>query len=116
MEEQIWFALSDIFVDNEIDFGYIASKIYMYSLEDIKYRLFYEIAPVYGSVYLTPVPNEWIGYDKNEFIKSIRLHIKKTGNSKIYKAKSIFLGKFYSFILKSVWLDLKKEIKLLKDN
>ena len=47
MEEDMWFALSDIFVDNETDYKFIASKIKDTPHEVIKEALFYKLAPLY---------------------------------------------------------------------
>lgn len=44
--EDLWFSLSDLFVDNEIDYKFIADQISDYDVEPIEFHLFYNVAPV----------------------------------------------------------------------
>lgn len=111
MEEDMWFALSDIFVDNEVDYKFIASKLKDTPHEVIKKTLFYKLAPLYGSVYFTPVPQEWIGFDRADVILKVKKHMNKYNNNKTYRLKINILGAFYSLFLNDVWKELKLELE-----
>ncbi|WP_258912692.1 DUF7079 family protein [Pectobacterium odoriferum] len=57
-------ALSDIFVDNEVDFKYISSIAKKFPVTIVEEILFEWVAPVCYTNLLTPAPSVWSGFDK----------------------------------------------------
>lgn len=60
-------ALSDIFIDNEVDFKYISSVAEKFSVEIVEKILFEWVAPVCYTNLLTPAASVWIGFDKKRY-------------------------------------------------
>lgn len=83
MEDKLIFfdlcgALSDIFVDNEIDFKYIASVAKEFPVDTVEEILFEWVAPVCYTNLLTPAPSVWCGFDKKRYgLTFVSIIIKK---------------------------------------
>ncbi|MDW5416453.1 hypothetical protein R6242_07685 [Iodobacter sp. CM08] len=73
--EEIWEALSDLFVDNEIDYQEIAGKVRGVDLNPLERILFEEVAPYCAPNLSVPAPSVWSGFDKAELLKGVRLII-----------------------------------------
>lgn len=76
-------ALSDIFVDNEVDFKYIASIAKCFPVDKVEEVLFEWGAPVCYTNLLIPAPSIWSGFDK----KALWIDIFE------YQSKKCFLTK-----------------------
>lgn len=57
-------ALSDAFVDNEVDYTDIAKRVKDFDYNTVEQIFFHEVAPVCHSNLETPVPPIWTGFDK----------------------------------------------------
>jgi hypothetical protein len=106
--ERLWVDLSDIFCDDEKYFMELAKKINtycIYSIEEIKYIFFYEVAPIckqsegnfdYG-----------FGFDEEILIKNIN----KMFNSMIYMLyNNLFYYKYLQKACKAKWEKFEKEL------
>lgn len=60
---KIWSALSDIFVDNEVDYKSIADAIKPYKKSSVEKIFFTEVAPVCYSNMQAPIPPIWTAFD-----------------------------------------------------
>ena len=60
---KIWSALSDIFVDNEVDYKSIATALKPYKKSSVEEIFFTEVAPLCYSNMQTPVPPIWTAFD-----------------------------------------------------
>jgi hypothetical protein len=60
---KIWSALSDIFVDNEVDYKSIAKVLKPYKKSSVEEIFFTEVAPLCYSNMQTPVPPIWTAFD-----------------------------------------------------
>lgn len=70
--EELWCALSDIFVDNETPYQEMAKRISHHDLDVIEFHLFYNVAPACASnLYATPPPI-WTGFDEDDLIDDIK--------------------------------------------
>lgn len=99
-------ALSDIFVDNEIDFKYISSVAKNFPVDKVEEIFFEWVAPVCYTNLLSPTPTVWSGFDPN----TLWFDICKYQNNKGFFAK--FKHKLLVIILKKVY---KNEWTILKD-
>ena len=101
-------ALSDIFVDNEVDFNYIASIAKDFPVAIVEEILFKWVAPVCYTNLLTPVPSVCSGFDN----KSLWIDICDYRNKKGFPAKC--KHKLLVAILKATymkeWVNLKYEM------
>lgn len=115
-KRELWSALSDLFIDNEINYSAIANKVQNYSSDTIEYSLFYEIAPICSPNLSSSIPFVWSFFEIDAIAPLIEEHILRYGSEKLYKLKIDILVCYYKFQYKSEWLELQKEIFLLKDN
>ena len=70
-------ALSDIFVDNEVDYEYIASVARNFPLKHVESVLFEWVAPVCYTNALSPVPPIWSGFESEALWRDIQELIAK---------------------------------------
>lgn len=70
--EEVWGALSEVFVDNEIDFALIASQVADVDLFELEQIFFNEVAPHCGPNLMSAIPPVWSGFDCNELASGIR--------------------------------------------
>lgn len=59
-------ALSDIFVDNEINYQYIASTAKYFPLGLVEYVLFEWVAPICYTNLISPTPPIWAGFNRQD--------------------------------------------------
>lgn len=57
--EKIWMAFSDAFVDNEVDYNNIASRIRGFNLDQLEENIFREVAPYCGVNLMSVIPVVW---------------------------------------------------------
>ena len=64
-EERIylWSALSDVFVDTEVDYGYIARQVAGFDRATVQAAFYQDVAPACYSNMLAPIPPIWTGFD-----------------------------------------------------
>lgn len=64
-EERIhlWSALSEVFVDNEVDYAYIARQVAGFDRAMVRAAFFEDVAPACYSNMLAPIPPIWTGFD-----------------------------------------------------
>lgn len=92
-------ALSEIFVDNEVDIKYISSVAKKFPIEKVEYIFFEWVAPVCYTNPLTPAPSVWAGYDKQELWDEICAYQTK-------KNHLMQLNTSYSFYFLSLFLKM----------
>ncbi|EPF74636.1 hypothetical protein F945_01403 [Acinetobacter rudis CIP 110305] len=107
--EDLWFSLSDLFVDNEIDCKLIADQILDYDAETIEFHLFYNVAPVCSLNLEQMIPTIWAGFSKDELIKDIQVRGISSRNQITWKKK--LAAKLYKFKYRKDWELLKSFLK-----
>lgn len=115
-KRELWLALSDLFIDNEINYSAIARKTQHYSLNIIEHSLFYEVAPICSPNLSRSIPVVWSFFEIDIIAPLIEEHILRYNNKKLYKIKVDFLVNYYKFQYKLEWMKLQKEIILFKDH
>ncbi|MGE5385430.1 MAG: hypothetical protein ACM3SV_06010 [Betaproteobacteria bacterium] len=70
--EDVWEALSDVFVDNEIDYSYIAAQVADVDVRQLEEIFFNEVAPHCGPNLMSTIPPVWSGFDRRELANGIR--------------------------------------------
>lgn len=101
-------ALSDIFVDNEVDFKYIASIAKDFSVPTVEEILFEWVAPVCYTNLLTPAPSVWCGFDKKTLWIGICEYHNKKGFTATCKHK--LLVSILKITYRKEWATLKHEM------
>ncbi|WP_018914530.1 hypothetical protein [Thiomonas sp. FB-6] len=70
--EDVWEALSDAFIDNEVHYEFIARRIAGIPKAELQEIFFNEVAPQCGPNLLATIPPIWAGFDKESLAKCIR--------------------------------------------
>jgi hypothetical protein len=114
-QRQLWAALSDLFVDANVDYKHIAGVAKNYSVEEVEFALFERVAPVCISNMLAPVPPVWWYFDKEQLVADIESLVKKrVEQGVIGKCLSGVMGRLIRIVSAKVWAELKAEIERVK--
>ena len=70
--EDVWEALSNAFIDNEVHYEFIARRIVGVPVAELKEIFFTEVAPYCGQNLLTVIPPIWAGFDRQRLVENIR--------------------------------------------
>lgn len=105
-EEELYLALSDLFIDNQIDYNRIAHVAKLFPIDYVEYVLFNYVAPVCYYNTVTPVPPVCYFFDRDELINKID-NIKKNENSPVNKIKMPLFSLYLKFKFKHEWAVLK---------
>lgn len=107
----VWMALSDLFIDNEISYDYIAQRVAHLSVSEIKQILFCEVAPVCMSNLLVLTPTNAKGFSEEYIIPKVQQHLQKMHDSWLYRKRVTAKIKFYKFCLRQDWQKLVAKIR-----
>ncbi|WP_429023071.1 DUF7079 family protein [Aeromonas allosaccharophila] len=88
-------ALSDLFVDNEVDFEYIARMARAFPITHVETVLFEWVAPVCYTNTLTPVPPIWTGFERDSLWTEIQSLLAREAKAGFARKLSIALRQFY---------------------
>ncbi|AHN26343.1 hypothetical protein GAPWK_1770 [Gilliamella apicola] len=105
-EKDLYIALSDLFVDNEVDYNHIASVAKLFPTTCVEHALFNYVAPYCYHNVLTPAPSVCYFFDEDELLSTIN-KIKKKENRPISKIKMRLLAFYLKFRFKDEWQKIK---------
>lgn len=88
-------ALSDLFVDNEVDFEYIARVARAFPITHVEKALFEWVAPVCYTNTLTPVPPIWTGFERDSLWTEIQSLLAREAKASFARKLGIALRQFY---------------------
>ncbi|OTQ28970.1 hypothetical protein B6D19_12645 [Gilliamella apicola] len=106
-EEDLYIALSDLFVDNEVDYNHIASVAKLFPTSYVEHALFNYVAPYCYHNMLTPVPSVCYFFDEDELLSAIDNIKKKKIVLPISKIKMRILAFYLKFRFKDEWQKIK---------
>ena len=109
--QEIWMALSDLFIDNEIGYESIAQRVAHLSIPEIQHILFYEVAPVCMSNLLVLRPVNCKGFTEEYMFPKVQKHIQKMQTDRLYRQRIRIKAKFYKIFLKQDWLKVMEVIR-----
>lgn len=81
--EDIWEALSEVFIDNEVDYSLVARAVAGVPLAELERIFFEEVAPYCGPNLLSPVPPVWSGFSREPLVAAIRGRIERVRASRL---------------------------------
>ena len=111
-QEAVWVALSDLFLDTEISYEFIARRVAHVDIIALEYMLYFEVAPICIGNLLMPIPTVWSGFNEDCFINDISHHLQKLSASRFYRFKIKLQAQFHKRFLNHEWLKLAAEIRL----
>lgn len=112
-----WLLMSDLFVDNEVDYRAVAEALVPdcpnMNQAELKRTLSDEVAPVLGTNGLTPAPSVWMGFDGDYVIREVGERLSQQHLSLAARMKSIIWNSMCRLIFRSFWTDLQRELQKL---
>jgi len=110
---KIQIALAEAFVDNEVDYAYIAERIKSYDLKTVEDILYSEVAPVCFGNLETPVPPIWTGFKDEWLLDEIEKELRARQRSKVRQIfdelKILWLRYSYRYIWKEILKSINKQ-------
>jgi hypothetical protein len=106
--EEIWDILSDLFIDNEVDFECIARQLAAIERdpERIKRILFAEVAPCCGRNLMAVIPPIWSGFDRASLIDEIRKTQAQNRNSIVARWRHNMFARYCRWYFREDWRKL----------
>ncbi|WP_122848386.1 DUF7079 family protein [Pseudomonas viridiflava] len=114
-QRRLWLALSDLFVDVEVDYKQVAQVAKDYAIEEVEFALFERVAPVCMSNMLTPAPPVWGGFSEEQLVEDIECLVNKRAIQGVLGRCQIAVGGCLIRLISSgVWAKLKLEIEMVR--
>ena len=109
--QEVWMALSDLFIDNEIGYESVAQRVAHLSIHEVQHILFYEVAPVCMSNLLVLRSVNCKGFTEDYMFSKVQRHIQKMQTDRLYRQRIRIKAKFYKIFLKQDWLKVMEVIR-----
>lgn len=110
---RLWSVLSDVFVDNEIDYPWIARQVAGVDRDTVEAAFFHDVAPACYSNLLTPIPPVWTLFDSDWLAETIDSARKARRRSVIRRLCDQALVAYLRYALKDEWLTIERELDRL---
>ena len=107
---RLWAALSDAFVDNEVDYKAIARQLAGFDLATIEVVFFEEVAPVCYSNLLAPIPPIWTAFDTAWLTETIESTQEARRSSTFRRLRDQAFVAYLRYRLKDEWLSIEREL------
>lgn len=107
---KIWAALSDAFLDTEVDYNSIARQVYEYPITILEHMFFTEVTPVCAANAFAVIPTVWAAFDEEWLAEEITKNLSKkhTVFSRfIERIKLKFFRKYFA----EEWQEIASAIK-----
>lgn len=107
----VYWALSDAFVDTEVDYEAIAREIEDYDPKEIKRILYQEVAPVCYTNLEAVIPVIWSAFNLENLEADIKKSIKARENGYFRRQKDKLLIHWLEFRYKYIWTEIAKHLQ-----
>lgn len=107
---QLWSALSDAFVDNEVDYKAMARQLAGFDRATIKVAFFEEVAPVCYSNLQAPIPPIWTAFESTWLTEAIESTQEARRTSTIRRLRDRTFAVYLRYQLKDEWLSIEREL------
>ena len=104
----VYWALSDAFVDTEIDYEAIARQTEDYEREEVKRMLYHEVAPEYHSNLETVIPMIWSAFNLKDLEACIKNSLEARSRSYFRRKKDGLLIRWLEFRYKYIWVEISR--------
>ncbi len=102
-------ALSDAFVDNEVDYSAIARRTREFDRDEVKRILFEEVAPVCHSNLESTLPTIWLCFNRQELEEDIEKVLGAKENSWFKRKANALLVTWLKSRYKYIWTEIEKQ-------
>ncbi|MDR1662131.1 MAG: hypothetical protein LBR95_06865 [Azoarcus sp.] len=96
-------ALSEVFLDEDIDYVTVAKRVADIDLAQLKEIFFNEVAPYCGPNLMTVAPPVWGGFDRQKLLEEIDAMHKRNQNSFIANLRHKGFVAFCRFYFRNDW-------------
>ncbi|TNB91744.1 hypothetical protein FHG55_24775 [Pseudomonas jessenii] len=103
----IRWALSDAFVDNEVDYAAIARQTEEFDRDEIKRILFEEVAPVCHSNLESTLPTIWLCFNREELESDIEKMLNAKKHNWMKSQLNSLLVKWLKLRYKYIWHNIE---------
>lgn len=110
-EEEVWEALSDAFIDNEVHYEFIARRVLGIPLGELKGKFFLQVAPLCGPNLLATIPPMWEGYDRQALAESIREMLACNQHSALARLRHRIVVAFFRWHCRDIWKEIETELR-----
>lgn len=107
---RLWSALSDAFVDNEVDYKAIARQLAGFDRSTIKRVFFEEVAPVCYSNLQAPIPPIWTAFESTWLTETIESTQEARRTSTFRRLRDQAFVTYLRYRLKDEWLSIEREL------
>jgi len=107
----VYWALSDAFVDTEVDYEAIARETENYDHEEIKRILYHEVAPVCHTNLETVIPIIWSAFNLEKLKSDIEKTLKSREKSYYRKKRDQLLIYWLEFRYGYIWKEIQKHYR-----
>lgn len=110
-QEAIWEALSDAFVDRDVDYALVAKDLFGIPVAELKEIFFVEVAPYCAPNLLTVVPPIWTGFEPANLARSIREMQAHNQRCIATRLKHRVVVAFYRVYFRKLWESIEAELR-----
>lgn len=107
---RLWSALSDAFIDNEVDYNAIARQLAGFDRSTIKLVFFEEVAPVCYSNLQAPIPPIWTAFESTWLTETIESTQEARRTSTFRRLHDQAFVAYLRYRLKDEWLSIEREL------
>nr|WP_241668744.1 hypothetical protein [Stutzerimonas nosocomialis] len=108
---RLWSALSDAFIDNDVDYAAIARRLAGFDQATVKAAFFEEVAPVCYSNLQAPIPPIWTAFDSTWLAEAIDNAQEARRTSALRRLRDRFLVAYLHHRLKDDWQCIERELE-----
>jgi len=114
-EERIhlWSALSEVFVDNEVDYTFIARQVAGFDRAMVQAAFYEDVAPACYSNMLAPIPPIWTGFDSTWLGETIERAQAARQRSALRRLRDRLFIAYLRRALKAEWAKIAQELDRL---
>ncbi|SFP55573.1 hypothetical protein SAMN05216601_11510 [Ectopseudomonas composti] len=114
-EERIhlWSALSEVFVDNEVDYTFIARQVAGFDRAMVQAAFYEDVAPACYSNMLAPIPPIWTGFDSTWLGETIERAQAARQRSALRRLRDRLFIAYLCHALKAEWAKIAQELDRL---
>lgn len=107
---RLWSALSDAFVDNEVDYAAIARQLAGFDRATVKAAFFEDVAPVCYSNLQAPIPPIWTAFDSTWLAETISNTQEARRTSAFRRLRDQAFVAYLRYRLKDQWQSIEREL------
>ena len=109
--EDIWAALSDAFIDNEVNYEFIARRVAGVARADLEHIFFTEVVPECAFNVFAVIPPVWAAFDRKGLAECIRDMQARNRRSVLARLKHRVAVAFYRVCFRSYWEQIEAELE-----